>query len=147
MDFDTSVKMKIYQMVARETVMPDAGGVAKELAEPVTAIQAAFKRLYAKRLLVLEPGDETRIRMAPPFSGAPTPFRVEVSAKSYYANCVWDAFGIPAALHADAIIHALDGFTGEPLLLEVKDGKPRPQDWVAHFAVPAAHWWHDIIYT
>jgi hypothetical protein len=147
MDFDTSVKLKIYQMVARDAVMPAASEAAAELAIPVGEVQTALKRLYAKRLLVLEPGDETRIRMAPPFSGVPTPFRVEVGAKSYYANCAWDAFGVPAALHADATIHASDGFTGEPLLLQVKDGTPRSQDWVAHFAVPAAQWWHDIIYT
>jgi hypothetical protein len=147
MDFDTKVKLKIYQMVARETVMPAASEVAAQLSVPAGEVQAAFKRLYRKRLLVPEPGDETRIRMAPPFSGVATPFRVEVSAKSYYANCVWDAFGVPAALHADATIHASDGFTGEPLLLQVKDGKPGQRDWVAHFAVPAAQWWRDIIYT
>jgi len=72
---------------------------------------------------------------------------VDVRGKRYYANCVWDAYGIPAALHADAVIPASDRFSGEPLTLEVRDGQPITQPYVAHFAVPAARWWEDIIYT
>jgi hypothetical protein len=29
----------------------------------------------------------------------------------------------------------------------VKNGQPVPLPYVAHFAVPAAHWWDDIIFT
>ena len=85
--------------------------------------------------------------MAPPFSGIETSFLVQVGDRSYYANCVWDAFGIPAALQKDGIIHAADGFTGEPLLLEIKEGRPSTLEYVAHFAVPAAQWWVDIVHT
>jgi hypothetical protein len=65
----------------------------------------------------------------------------------YYANCVWDALGIPAALKADAIAEAADGYTGEPMILEVRNGEPVPQQCAIHFAVPAAKWWDDIVYT
>lgn len=147
MDFDTAVKLKVYEMVARDAVMPDSADIAGELGEPNEAIEASFKRLYAKRLLVLEPGSDSKIRMAPPFSAIPTAFQVETEGKSYYANCAWDAFGVAAALHADAAIRASDGFTGELMQLAVKDGKPLPGQAVAHFAVPAAHWWDDIIFT
>jgi len=147
MDFDTAVKLKVYEMVARNAVMPDSADIAGELVEPREAIEASFKRLYAKRLLVLEPGSNAQIRMAPPFSGISTAFQVEVEGKSYYANCAWDAFGVAAALHADAAIHASDGLTGESIQLAVKDGEPVPAQAVAHFAVPAAHWWDDIIFT
>lgn len=147
MDFDSKVKLKIYEIIARDAVMPGSTGVAAELGEPVQAIEASFKRLAAKRLLVLEPGSDSSIRMAPQFSGIATTFQVQVGRKSYYANCVWDAFGIAAALHADASIHASDGLTREPIQLLVKDAKPVPAQAVAHFAVPAAHWWDDIMFT
>jgi hypothetical protein len=71
-------------------------------------VLAAFQRLHQKRLLVPEPGNPSRIRMAPPFSGVETPFRVKIIDKHYFANCAWDALGIPAALHVDAIIEAYD---------------------------------------
>ena len=85
--------------------------------------------------------------MAPPFSGVATAFPVEANGKRYYANCVWDAYGIAAALPADAIIPASDGHTSEPLTLEVKNGQPVLHHYVAHFAVPTAQWWDDIVFT
>jgi hypothetical protein len=97
--------------------------------------------------LVLEPGTTSKIRMAPPFSGVETPFQVKVDAKSYYANCAWDALGVPAALRCDADVATTCADCGEPMSLQVKNGQPVPQDCATHFAVPAAHWWDAIIYT
>lgn len=147
MDFETEVKLTLYQMIAQTGKMPDASNLASELSVPKEDILVAFEHLSGKRLLVLEPGNPSRIRMAPPFSGIKTSFRVKVDDKSYYANCVWDAFGIAAALQLDGTIYATDGFTGETLILEIKDSKPSKSNFVAHFAVPAAHWWDDIIHT
>jgi hypothetical protein len=147
MDFETEVKLTIYKMIAEEAVIPDSASIANRMNVSEGVIREVFQELAAKRLLVLEPGDATKIRMAPPFSGITTSFRVEVGKKSYYANCVWDAFGIAAALQQDGIIHSSDGFTKEPLVLEVKGGQPINSSYLAHFAVPAAHWWDDIIHT
>lgn len=146
-DFDTTVKLTIYRAIAETGGAPDSGNVASATGFPESEVRAAFARLHARRLLVPEPGDPTRIRMAPPFPGVPTPFPVDALGKRYYANCVWDAYGIPAALHADAVIPASDGFTGEPLTLEVRGGRPIAGTHIAHFAVPAARWWEDIVYT
>ena len=107
----------------------------------------AFARLHKKRLLVPEPGDFSRIRMVPPFSGIATAFPVDANGRRYHANCVWDAYGVAAALHTDAMIAASDGHTGEPLWLEVKNNQPILRSYAAHFAVPAARWWDDIIFT
>jgi hypothetical protein len=85
--------------------------------------------------------------MAPPFSAVPTPFRVAAAGREYFANCVWDAFGIPAALHRDADVEASCACCGEPMSLAVRDGRPLPAPGIAHFAVPAARWWDDIAYT
>ncbi len=147
MDFDTTVKLNIYATIAEQARVPGAVGVAQALDAPLEEVLAAFERLHQVRLLVPEPGDPLHIRMAPPFSGVKTPFPVRVGGKLYYANCVWDALGIPAALRADALVESSDGFSEEPLFLEVRDGQPVPQDCVIHFAVPAARWWQDIIYT
>lgn len=147
LDFDTTVKLRIYEVIAETTRAPSSLEVAEALNSSVREVEAAFRRLYQKRLLVLEPGDASKIRMAPPFSGVATPFLVKVRGKSYYANCVWDALGIPAALASDADVAASDGLTGEAMWLQVRDASPVPQACVIHFAVPAAQWWDDIIYT
>jgi hypothetical protein len=146
-DLETRVKLAIYSVTAETGRVPNCSEIARKIELDEAEVLAAFQRLHAKRLLVPEPNDPTRIRMAPPFSGIATAFPVEALGKRYYANCVWDAFGIAAALHSDAVCHASDGHTGESLTLEVKNNQPNLKPYVAHFAVPAAHWWDDIVFT
>lgn len=147
MDIETEVKLKVYEMTAQHASIPNSTEIAAEMGIPQILVEEAFERLYAKRLLVPDPGDLSKIIMAPPFSGIETSFQVHVDNKMYYANCVWDAFGIPAALHEDAAIHAVDGFTKETLRLTIHEGQPKSSKFLAHFAVPAAQWWDDIVYT
>ena len=146
-ELDTQVKLAVYQITADTGQIPDAVRVARSTNLSEGDVRAAFARLHSKRLLVPEPNDPSRIRMAPPFSRVPTSFPVEAGGKRYYANCVWDAFGVAAALHCDAVIPSSDGFSDEPLTLEIKNNQPVPQPYVGHFAVPAAHWWDDIVFT
>lgn len=146
-DFDTAVKLAIYGFAAETATLPSSADVAPIVGRSPDEVEAAFQRLHAQRLVVPEPGDPARLRMAPPFSGVETPFPVEARGRRYHANCVWDALGIAAALHADAVIPASDGFSGEPIRLEVRDSRPLAADCVIHFAVPAARWWDDILHT
>jgi|SRR5438105_9316009 len=146
-ELDIDVKLAIYEIVADTGRVPSSLEVSLKIDIGEDEILGAFGRLHAKRLILPEPGNPRRIRMAPPFSGVPTSFPVEANGKRYYANCVWDAYGIAAALHCDAVSHASDGHTIEPLTLEVKNSQPVLKSYVAHFAVPAAHWWDDLIFT
>ena len=146
-DLDVAVKQAVYALVANTARMPDSNEVARAIGVTEPEVRAAFERLHRKRLLVPEPGDPSRIRMAPPFSGVATTFVVRAKGRRYDANCVWDALGIPAALHAEAAVDASDAHTGEPLGLELGREGPEPSSLIAHFAVPAARWWDDIIHT
>ncbi len=146
MDFDTRVKHAIYQHVARQATLPTVEDVAQSVAAPVSDVRAAYGRLAAHRMLVLEP-DRERIRMAPPFSGVPTPHAVEVGGRSYFANCAWDALGIPAALHESGLVRSSCPDCGEALRLEIHADGPGPSSWLFHCAVPAARWWADIVFT
>ena len=146
-DFDTRVKLALYEITAETGRVPNSSAVSQKIDIDESEVVAAFGRLHAKRLLLPEPDDPSRVRMAPPFSGIATAFPVEANGRNYFANCVWDAYGIAAALHCDAVSRASDGHTGEPLTLEVKNGQPVLKPYVAHFAVPAAHWWDNLIFT
>jgi len=147
MDFDTTVKLCIFQTIADTTRVPTADDVASILGASRQDVVQALHNLHRKRLLVPEPDDPARIRMAPPFSGIETPFVVRIGEKTHFANCVWDALGIPAALHADGVVETADAQTGEPMRIEVRERGPLPQPCAIHFAVPAARWWEDIVYT
>ncbi len=106
----------------------------------------ALRRLHDEHALVLEP-DGSAIRMAAPFSGVPTPYRVRAGGRDWFANCVWDAFGIPAALGVDGHVSATCLDCGEELEVDVAHGRPDPAELVAHFLVPARRWWDDIVFT
>ena len=147
MDFVTEAKLHIYKTIADTTQTPSAADVASAMNSPLDQILSAFSALAEQRLLVLEPGQPEHIRMAPPFSGLPTIHRVRVGRRSYYANCAWDAFGVAAALHKDADITSRCPDCDETLNLKVRSYRPENHEYVAHFAVPAAHWWDDIIET
>jgi hypothetical protein len=145
-DFDTQVKLCVYRHFADTGEAPAAVDVAGRLGCPAHAVVEAYARLRTQRVLLLEP-DGSSIRMAPPFSGVPTPHRVESAGRWYYANCAWDALGIPAALQREAEVHSRCGQSGAPLHLAVRPGGPDPCDWLFHSLVPAARWWEDLIFT
>jgi hypothetical protein len=91
--------------------------------------------------------DSSGVRMLAPFSAVPTVYRVEAGGRSWYGNCVWDAFGIPAALGVDGHISTTCSDCGETLEVDVVDRRPRPSDLVAHILLPARRWWDDIVFT
>lgn len=146
MDFDTQVKQAVYWYFARTGTAPSPDQLAVQLACSADEVRAAFARLRQSRVLLLEPDGET-VRMAPPFSGVPTPHRVEVGRQSYFANCAWDALGIPAALHSQAVVHSNCGQSGTRLHLQVGLNGPEPSEWLFHCQVPAARWWVDLVFT
>ena len=145
-DFDARVRSAIYGWIVEGIDAPSAEELAEVLGEPRDEIRESYRRLFRKRVLFLEPDGET-IRMAPPFSAVPTQHRVSVGARTYFANCSWDALGIPAAMHAPAEVLSRCEQTLEPIHLRVGLDGPAPEVVVAHFAVPAAEWWADLVYT
>jgi hypothetical protein len=147
MDNTTRVKMFVYGTLAATGEAPASDEIARELGLDAAEVARAFTLLNQSRLLVPEPGDTSRIRMAPPFSGVPTPHVVHSGGRRYYANCAWDTFGIAAALHQDADIESTCMDCGGHLSLQVNDQRPRPDAILFHIAVPAAKWWDDIVFT
>jgi len=145
-DLDTAVKIAVYRTTARLGSVPHLAQVAELVGAPAAAVKDAYGRLRAQRLLLLE-ADGITIRMAPPFSGVPTQHRVMVDGVAFYANCAWDALGIPAALHRPGLVHSRCEASREPLVLEVGLDGPAPSSWLFHCLVPAAKWWDDLVFT
>jgi hypothetical protein len=142
--FDRTVRLAVYRNVVEDGLPPTPDELADELGVAITDVRSSLRRLADGHMLVLTPGTSS-IWMAAPFSAVPTPFEVAVGDRRYFANCIWDALGIPACLHADARIDTSCPDCAEPMELEVRDGGLRePADGVIHFAIPAARWWEDI---
>ncbi len=146
MDLDIQVKLAVYRHFAETGRGPSPEEVAGRVAAEVKSVLDAYRRLYAQRVLVLE-ADGASIRMAPPFSGVPTQHAVDVDGIRYFANCAWDALGVPSALCKPGTVHSRCEQSLEPLHLKVGLQGPEPSDWLFHCLVPAANWWDDIVFT
>ena len=146
MDLDTQVKLAVYRHFAESGRAPTPSEVAARVSTGPDQVLAAYARLRAQRLLVLE-ADGSSVRMAAPFSGVATQHVVEAGGLRYFANCAWDALGIPAALRKPGTVHSRCEQSREPLRLSVGLEGPEPSDWLFHCLVPAARWWDDIVFT
>src|SRR5437899_10445933 len=136
MSLDTQTKLAIYRHFAETGQRPSLEVVAERVRADVSIVREAYVRLCAQRVLVLEP-DRVSIRMAPPFSGIPTQHVVIVDDTKYFANCAWDSFGIPAALHRPGWVHSRCEQSGEPLSPGVWLQRATHSSWLCHCPVPA----------
>jgi len=164
----------IYSHFADTTYAPSVEITAAHFNISTEEAREYYKELHNRHAFFLEPETLT-IRMANPFSGIPTDFKVHANGKTYYANCAWDMLGIPAALHCDAVIEAVCTESNEAVQLEIKNGQsttnhvtlsdsegslpptsetlqsqqPLPQSdmLLIHFPLPFARWYDDLVFT
>lgn len=145
-ELDFRVRAAVYDGVMTGGTVPLVADVASQLGLEREQVAAALDRLAAGRALVLQ-SESREVLMANPFSAVPTPFAVHAGGKRYYANCIWDALGIPAALRTAARIECSCGCCGEAMSLDVDGDALEPSAGVVHFAIAAHHWWDDIVFN
>jgi hypothetical protein len=143
---DLRLRNETYRLFGTLGRAPSADDVADALGSTGAAVLAGWQRLHDGHALVLD-DHGTAIRMANPFSGVPTAFRVHADGRDWFANCAWDAFGICAALHVDGRIDTACADCGDPLSVEVCDMLPDDPSLLFHSLVPARRWWDDIVFT
>jgi|SRR5215203_4489676 len=144
---DLRIRNHVYASFVGTGSAPAPADTAAKLCLVEAEVADAYRRLHDAHALVLEP-DSSRIRMLNPFSAVETPHRVEAGGRAWFANCAWDALGIPAALHTDGSVRSECPDCGEPLELEVRGAElVRGSELLVHFLVPARRWWDDISFT
>jgi Alkylmercury lyase/LexA DNA binding domain len=143
---DRRVRRQVYDTAMNRGYPPAIAEIASALDLRRQEAEESLSRLAAGRVLVLQP-DSGEILMANPFSAVPTPFSVELASFACYGNCIWDALGIPALVRQDARIKTSCGDCGLALALSVVDGRVSGDPSVVHFAIPARHWWDDIVFN
>ena len=146
-ELDRVVRLRVYEHFIEYQRPPTVADVAEALATTRDDIEAAFGRLDRAHMLVLGPGSR-EIHMAMPFSAVPTPFEVSVGGRTWWANCAWDALGIPVVVGTAAKISASCADCGEPIELGVgPEGVFDCGPALVHYALPVARWWDDIFFT
>jgi len=146
MDRVTSIKVAVYGFFAEFGRAPAPAELRARAGFGEDELREAYAALRQRRLLLPE-ADGLAIRMAPPFSAVPTQHRVRSNGVDYFANCAWDALGIPAALQRPCEVFSRCEQSGEPLRLRVAADGPEASAWWFHCEVPASRWWQDLVYT
>jgi hypothetical protein len=144
-ELERRVRHAVYQTFA-EGGIPLSRTLAHSLKVSRPAILRAYDRLDDAHALVLD-RRSYEVCMALPFSAVPTPHRVISGERAWFANCAWDAFGIPALMNCDARCESICPDCDAPLVYRVEQGQLADPHGVAHFAVRAVNWWDDIRFT
>lgn len=143
---DLEFRNLVYRRFVELGRAPSIDELAGEQTRARNDVAASLGRLHDAHAVVLQP-ESGEILMANPFSAVPTPHRVEAAGRQWYANCAWDAFGIPAALGVDGHVSTSCPDCSAPIELDLRDGRPVPADAVFHVLVPAERWWANIAFT
>ena len=143
--FDARLRLFVYRCILRHGKSPTVAEMAARLVSSSKKVRASLARLSQSHAFMQQENGE--LWRAAPFSCIPTAFPVTVGKRSWYANCIWDALGIPAILGKDARIGASCGCCNFDMPIEVKDGKLRSAKGLIHIAVPARDWYKDVVFT
>jgi len=143
---DIALRRQTYRLFVELGRAPTVDEIADITRLRPIDVASGWRRLHDAHALVLQP-DRLEIRMANPFSGIPTRYRVRAAEREWYANCAWDAFGICAALQVDGRIETSCPDCGIAIGVDVREQRPDPAEFWFHCLVPAARWWDDIVFT
>ena len=146
MDLEATLRRYIYDVTLATGAPPTIAALADASGQNADAVRAALTRLAAARIIVLQPVSG-EILMTPPFSAVPTPFLVITAQHQSYANCAWDALGVPIMMRTSARVVTACACCGDAITLDVDADAPPPRTEIVHFAVAAAKWWNDVVFT
>lgn len=141
-----TIRSAVYDHFVETGNAPSPGELQQRTGLMADAICDGLRALADAHHLVLAPAT-TDIWMAHPFSAVPTEYPVDTAHRRYWANCAWDAFGIPALLDEDAKTATRCAHTGEPVELEVRSGHVQDAPGLVHFLVPARDFWKNVGFT
>ena len=148
--YDAHLRQSIYRHFIGVGRAPKVAEMVAALSSPLRKtglrkIRAGLERLAQTHAFVLQETGE--LWRAAPFSAVPTAFPVRAGKQVWYGNCIWDALGIPAMLHQNAHIEAYCGCYNYEMVLRVEEGRLLAPKGIIHIAVPARHWYDDIVFT
>lgn len=142
---DVNLRCYIYRHFIEQGRAPTVPEMAGGLSWSVRRVRSGLQRLTETHAFVLQGNGE--LWRAAPFSAVPTAFPVQVGKRSWWGNCIWDALGIPAMLRKDGRIDASCGCCNSQMVLNVTKSRLAGPKGIIHIAVPARHWYDDIVFT
>ena len=144
---DESVRLDVYRTLAGTGRAPTLAEIAARVDATEPAVHAALRRLHEARHLVLD-ADDTMV-LAHPFATTSFGFSVMGERTLWWGGCAWDSFAIPHLVptEKDVLVATRCPGCDAPLSWVVTADAPPEGDEVAHFLVPMAQVWDDVVLT
>lgn len=141
------LRLAVYGSFAHEGCAPTAADLMAQFDASADDVRAGLRELAAARHLALDA--EGNIAMAHPFSSVPLGFSVMGASTLWWGGCAWDSFALAHLLRWETslLVATTCPFCLAPHAWNVTRDAPPPGDQVAHFLIPAAHMWDDVVQT
>ena len=146
MDIET-LRLGVYESFRDTGTGPDLASLAVQLGVSDAEVRAGLDELARGRHLVLD--GRGQIVMAHPFSAVPLGFSVMGRSTLWWGGCCWDSFALAHLLDDEPDVLVATRCPGcDRAGAWVIDRDQAPDgDWLAHFLVPAARMWDDVVHT
>jgi Alkylmercury lyase len=148
------VRLAVYRSFVATGAAPTVAALADELGATPDAVREALAALHRARHLVLDTDTTTgatgdRIVMAHPFTSVPLGFSVMGADTLWWGGCAWDAFATPHVLpdEDEVLVATSCPACGAAHAWVVGTAGPPAGEQRAHFLVPTAHMWDDVVHT
>jgi hypothetical protein len=140
-----SLRLSVHLGFVRHGRAPSPAELAAEHGADETAVGAGLRQLAAPRHVVLAEGGA--IVLAHPFAAIPLGFAVMGERTLWWGGCAWDAFALPHLLPEESAVLVATRCPGcgRALAWNAEDGSPPVDGEVAHFLVPVAGMWDDVV--
>ena len=141
------VRLAVYESFAHTGAAPSAASLAGTLHTSEQDVRDALRVLAQGRHLALDDAD--RVVMAHPFSAVPLGFSVMGASTLWWGGCSWDSFAMAHLLtwEPDLLVATQCPACRTAQAWTVNREAPPDGRQIAHFLVPAAHMWDDVVHT
>jgi hypothetical protein len=145
-ELDLELRGSLTRQIAILGHAPTKPELAKILGRSPIEIDRSLRRLHDAQALLLHPHC-CEPWVVHPFALSPGSCWVEVDERGWWANCVYCAMGVAAAVGSDAKIYTRLGGEWEPLIIEIRNGDVVESELILHLATPVRHWWDNVIHA
>jgi hypothetical protein len=144
---DEDIRLAIYEAFVLDGAPPTIAEVATRFDVPIEDVLAGWHRLAAARHIVLDGSDG--VVMAHPFTAIPLGFSVMGRRTLWWGGCAWDAFAVPHLVPGEdeVLVATRCPGCGAAHAWPVGRDAPPVGGQVAHFLVPVARMWDDVVHT
>ncbi len=140
-----ALRLAVYRGFAADGRSPSVETLAAAAGASTDEVAAGLRSLADARHLAFDP--DGSIALAHPFAGRSFGFSVLGRDTLWWGGCCWDAFAIPHLVpdEPSAVVATTCPGCGQALAWTVNRDGPPAGDEVAHFLVPMAHVWDDVL--